>query len=1168
MTEKRTVFELHSSVSLPALPYPFHAREVKKKGSVCKDVDYSQVVKEVQDDIRQLRERINHGDGGSINIKDLESALAKTEEGLQMKTEQVINHYNNQVQTLPTALSTRFDPGMVAMEQTWDLRNKTKTEMKRTHDQQYLAREKLRQPQPPGALLPKRQQVQVAGPSPGQQTKHMLTLRAVLNPMHGQNRQSLNDNFGIQLPLIPQRNENKNIPRPMIGTTVEPLAVLPRANRADPQIAPPPISEDDARKGILSLLERGLIPPAAELTLDPSPVRHKTAPLHDPHVKNKPTQPEMSHHLAGVKLDIKPTKKAEIDDNVTRIPIVPPHPLSAHSTETRTPSAKTRATSASMPLIKTPATLKTFDLPLQPMELIQSPDLNKIVHIPGQSSSTVRPADITYLPHIKPPPTTPASGDIKHLTHRFAIQNGKIRDTSAEFLTFKQHYCLTWGSIVSMIRHLERMMQEFTIPIAFINGDKLADLSLEFELEKAPSVDDLLTVIVNREDVEVIMNRPGRRFKGPNGKNVAATRIQSSWRMFRDRSEYLEYRKKKWAAGVIAISWIMTIKMSQVKQKLKQSREDQLEAFRRRAKKFAMSWDRIKQSKRVIIHMSSLGLSQNIRDTIHEFGIRQNTQMARLCDIRDPNVDVIFISPVPLSEETLQYYSKLLGLKAAVDSGNVEDQCVMSERYRIITPDAIKSFPTHRMCLSTLLKYSPRTIKRIKHLIKGREAYMVSGVPHSDDLAVADELDVPILSPEPEVAHLYSTKSGCKRIFASAAVDLPPSEYDVYSLGQLHECLAQLVTENLTVKRWLFKLDDEFDGRGIAYCDVTEHLQCYPWALKESRRYGEKWSKKWAQEAAYIKIHAEIADVLHANSKPVHTSIYATWETFLEAFLSQGGVIEACPPSESITTLTVDMMIEPNGKHRMVCCGDQIHAETPFSCWGVSVPQSSVEPDVLNVACKQIAEACKTRGILGYFSVDFVTFIDPKTMEQRLWALDLSLHYSDSLAMFQLMSYVSNGVLDPAKHVLNVPMNKQEKRQRRRRLAGQEEETEPNTGRFGVMSTRLLHTNLAVVHYSVFFQMCRAHGIGYDIKEKQGTVFTLIDSFNRERLGMLTIGDNLQGALATFARNMSVIHQEISAPNMQGETNFKSAIEDVEGILGTTIENADEPDHEETNDQS
>ena len=61
--------------------------------------------------------------------------------------------------------------------------------------------------------------------------------------------------------------------------------------------------------------------------------------------------------------------------------------------------------------------------------------------------------------------------------------------------------------------------------------------------------------------------------------------------------------------------------------------------------------------------------------------------------ISDPNVDVIFISPVPLSEETLQYYSKLLGLKSAIDSGNVEDQAEFSERYKIIVPEAIKSFP-------------------------------------------------------------------------------------------------------------------------------------------------------------------------------------------------------------------------------------------------------------------------------------------------------------------------------------------------------------------------------------------------------------------------------------------------------------------------------------------
>ena len=37
---------------------------------------------------------------------------------------------------------------------------------------------------------------------------------------------------------------------------------------------------------------------------------------------------------------------------------------------------------------------------------------------------------------------------------------------------------------------------------------RLADLSIEFELEKVPTVDDLLTVIVNREDVENLINKP------------------------------------------------------------------------------------------------------------------------------------------------------------------------------------------------------------------------------------------------------------------------------------------------------------------------------------------------------------------------------------------------------------------------------------------------------------------------------------------------------------------------------------------------------------------------------------------------------------------------------------------------------------------------------------
>ncbi|CAF2899332.1 unnamed protein product [Rotaria sp. Silwood2] len=728
------------------------------------------------------------------------------------------------------------------------------------------------------------------------------------------------------------------------------------------------------------------------------------------------------------------------------------------------------------------------------------------------------------------PLPTPASNFEYKKTFRLIIQNGSTKDQTEDFLQFRQFYCLMWGSIVTVLRILEKLMHDYAIPVAFINGEKVSELAQTIEFEHKPTLEELLSTLINRDEVEELIKKPGRRFFGSGGKERAAIAIQSFWRCFRDRRAYIRLRKRKWAAGVIALTWLTHVKLSKVRRQLKIIRNRQVDVFKTKQNELRRKWSSISTNRRVIVHIPSLGLSHRIRRKLNNLPVRENYQIGRLCDLDDSNVDIIYVSPMSINEEILQYYNKLMNLRSSIEQnteqGSSSTVLNTSERFMIVVPEALHSFPMHNMCLATLLKYSPRALKRIKNLIKGRDAYIVTGVSHADDLYIAEYLDIPIFGCEPEVSYLYSTKSGSKRIFEASKVPVPFGEYDIYNQQHLLESLAQLIVEHLDVQRWLFKIDDDFDGLGIAYCDVVTYLPCYKNVLKEAARFGDKWSNRWAQEHSYAKILSELPDVLEQHTICVNKTEYNNWQDYLKVFLAQGGIVEAYPPSDSVTAITVCLSIEPDGHHTIICSGDHLHAESQFSCWGLSFPQSSVESHELNLYCAQIVEQCKQRDIYGYVDIDFVTFIDAKTDKQQIWVVDLSIGYSEHVSLSRVTRFVTTGHFDPQTHLFTTKV-KQAKRLRNWQGSAPEYNT-VERNRYAVWSSRLHHSNLSVLHYSVFFQMCRAHGVGFDIREQQGSVFTLLECDRHENIGMITIGDTLQNTLSNFAYNLNAINQEIT----------------------------------------
>uniref|UniRef100_A0A4W3J0R0 Uncharacterized protein n=1 Tax=Callorhinchus milii TaxID=7868 RepID=A0A4W3J0R0_CALMI len=247
------------------------------------DSNIADILIKVQHDLHRLKNKFTESqeNGETVDIQLLETAIQRTEIGLRNHAEQYLKALNREVLTLPSVTKSTAPAAHSA-----------------GYDSQSNANKLPRTPVTHPTLSDRKSQPVTLGQipqhiSPGAQHKLAMNMKILNDPSNAAHRSLLNQAYGIQLPQIKSlKPESTHFLKPIKGSTVEPLATLPITHRRNPSLLPPPISERDAKKGILSLQERGLIPPAAELTLHPPPLLPQAMPLHDIQEKHRKPAPE------------------------------------------------------------------------------------------------------------------------------------------------------------------------------------------------------------------------------------------------------------------------------------------------------------------------------------------------------------------------------------------------------------------------------------------------------------------------------------------------------------------------------------------------------------------------------------------------------------------------------------------------------------------------------------------------------------------------------------------------------------------------------------------------------------------------------------------------------------------------------------------------------------
>jgi hypothetical protein len=576
----------------------------------------------------------------------------------------------------------------------------------------------------------------------------------------------------------------------------------------------------------------------------------------------------------------------------------------------------------------------------------------------------------------------------KYSLHNFMIYEGRALTETPEFQSFKRTYQYKWGAINHIINQLEEFFQKHDVKLAIINGPRL------FELSKLNmpvlGQKDLYSMITNIDQIEVLIDIADNN-QSDNHVQRTVLRVQTLMRGWIARVRFRKLQRSI-AASILLQSVIRKFLYRRLAKALLRREEAAGNAkFQTNRRLIGLWWqsrasDPGEDRTRLVIYIPSINISEYLRMDCDNFRAVQNAHISNIFQLADPDLQLVYVTPFLMSSTDKAYHEKLLSLLGI---------SVLPKRLHFVTPEQINYLPQH-LSLASALWYSPNALNKVRTFTKRYKSSVI--VPTTVtwvEKRIATYLNISLLAPDASIAETISSRSFMKQIFMDSSVNIPLGSHDIYTLDDLYVALSRLISSNVGVGRWVLRLNQDWNNESTVVFDVDKHALLVNLRSEQFNIAGQQgnvgpWFTRDVQLAVRKRVLQMLKKDLAQKVRICRKDIYPDWDYYLRLMRRYGAVAEA-EPIEKLGYVDGICFVDPTGAVHG-CKGVEVVQNDQYQVENYLFPQSITPRSALEGATTAIAQNLFERfSVVGYVTVQFMSFWDPHDNLPRLWAVGLQL---------------------------------------------------------------------------------------------------------------------------------------------------------------------------------